>query len=146
MGAESYKRILIATDGSENVKNAVDWAVELARATRAQLFGVYVVPGVSIGIASRGASWAESFKEHLQEEGAKAVEYVEDSAKKVGVDVEAAVLEGNPTDVILEYADNNGIDLIVMGTLGKTGIKRFLLGSVAENVVRHSAKQVLVVP
>jgi len=146
MGAESYKRILVATDGSENVKNAVDWAVELARATGAQLFAVYVVPSVSVGIASRGASWAESFKEHLEEDGAKATNYVEESARKAGVEVEAAVLEGNPTDTILEYADNNGIDLIVMGTLGKTGIKRFLLGSVAENVVRHSTKQVLVVP
>ncbi len=146
MGSESYKRILVATDGSENVKNAIDWSVELARATGAQLFAVYVIPNVNIGFASRGASWAESFKEHMEEEGCSATQYVDGAAKKAGVEVESTILEGNPTDTILEYAENNGIDLIVMGTLGKTGIKRFLLGSVAENIVRHFTKQVLVVP
>ena len=146
MGSETYKRILVATDGSENVENAVDWSVELARATGAQLFAVYVIPNINVGFASRGASWAESFKAHLEEEGFAAIKYVDGTAKKAGVEVESTVIEGNPTDTILEYAENNGIDLIVMGTLGKTGIKRFLLGSVAENIVRHSTKQVLVVP
>lgn len=146
MGTESYKRILVATDGSENVRNAVDWSVELAHATGAQLFALYVIPNASVGMAARGTSWAEALKEHLQEDGKRATDYVEENARKAGVEVEAAVIEGNPTDTILEYAENNGIDLIVMGTLGKTGIKRFLLGSVAENVVRHSTKQVLVVP
>lgn len=146
MGTDTYKRILIATDGSENVKNAVDWGVELARATNAELFAVYVIPEVSAGISSRGVGWGEALRQHLKEEGTDATGYVKEKADKAGVKVETAILEGNPTDSILEYAENNGIDLIVMGTLGKTGIRRFLLGSVAENVVRHSTNQVLVVP
>ncbi|MDK2891832.1 universal stress protein [Methanohalophilus sp.] len=146
MGSKTYKRILVATDGSENVKNAIDWSVELARVTGAQLFAIYVISDVDVGLATRGANWAEALKEHLKEEGNRAIKYVEDKAKKAGVEVEAVIIEGNPTDAILKYAENNGIELIVIGTLGKRGIKRFLLGSVAENVVRHSTKPVLVVP
>jgi nucleotide-binding universal stress UspA family protein len=55
------------------------------------------------------------------------------------------VLEGNPSHEIIEFADNNNIDLIIMGTLGKTGFDRFLLGSVAEKVTRNSKVPVLVV-
>ena len=59
--------------------------------------------------------------------------------------VESVILEGNPADEIVKFAEENDIDLIVMGTLGKTGIQRFLLGSVTENVIRHSKKPVLVI-
>ena len=55
------------------------------------------------------------------------------------------LLEGHPADEIVKFAEQNDIEMIVMGTLGKTGLDRFLLGSVAENVVRHSKIPVLVV-
>jgi nucleotide-binding universal stress UspA family protein len=51
--------------------------------------------------------------------------------------VESVVLEGNPADEIVNFAEKDEIELIVIGTLGKTGVQRFLLGSEAENVVRH---------
>ena len=63
----------------------------------------------------------------------------------LGVEVESVILEGNPANEIVNFAEKNDIELIVTGTLGKTGITKFLLGSVAENVVRHSKKPVLVV-
>jgi len=55
------------------------------------------------------------------------------------------LLEGHPADEIVKFAEQNDIEMIVMGTLGKTGLDRFLLGSAAENVVRHSKIPVLVV-
>ena len=63
-----------------------------------------------------------------------------------GVEATGVILEGHPPEQITAYAQENAMDLIVMGTLGRTGIDRFLIGSVAENVVRHSKVKVLVVP
>ena len=65
--------------------------------------------------------------------------------KAANIEVESVILEGSPADEIVDFAEKNDIDLIVMGTQGKSAIERFLIGSVAENVVRHSKKSVLVV-
>lgn len=62
-----------------------------------------------------------------------------------GINVESVLLEGNPSDELIRYAEENEMDIIVMGTLGKTGLDRLLLGSVAGNVVRHSKVPVMVV-
>jgi len=140
------EKIMIATDGSENVKNAVRWGIELAKATGAKVKAVYVLPPVSVSIATRGERWADSLRNHLKDEGKSATEYVVDTGKEADVEVEPKIIEGNPADGIVRFATENGIDLIVMGTLGRTGISHLLLGSVAENVVRHSKTQVLVVP
>lgn len=140
------EKIMIATDGSENVKNAVSWGIELAKATGAKIKAVYVLPPVSVSIATRGERWADSLRNHLKDEGKSATEYVVEAGKKADVEVEPIIIEGNPADDIVRFATENGIDLIVMGTLGRTGISHLLLGSVAENVVRHSKTQVLVVP
>jgi nucleotide-binding universal stress UspA family protein len=140
------EKIMIATDGSENVKNAVNWGIELAKATGAKVKAVYVLPPVSVSITTRGERWADSLRNHLKDEGKSATEYVVDTGKKADVEVEPIIIEGNPADGIVRFATENGIDLIVMGTLGRTGISHLLLGSVAENVVRHSKTQVLVVP
>ena len=78
-------------------------------------------------------------------EGKQATDYVENAGRAANVEVESVILEGNPAEEIINFAENNDIDLIVMGTHGITGIERFLLGSVAENVVRHSKKAVLIV-
>ncbi|KXS42740.1 universal stress protein [Methanolobus zinderi] len=140
-------RILIATDGSENVKNAVDWGIELAKRHDAKVNALYVVPPSGISLAMRGEMWARGLHEHLKEEGGKAVEHVSNLGKKEGVEVESEIIEDrDPADAIVDFAYENNIDLIVMGTLGRTGLDHILLGSVAENVVRHSKKQVLVVP
>lgn len=140
------EKIMIATDGSENVKNAVSWGIELAKATGAKIKAVYVLPPVSVSIATRGERWADSLRNRLKDEGKSATEYVVEAGKKADVEVEPIIIEGNPADDIVRFATENGIDLIVMGTLGRTGISHLLLGSVAENVVRHSKTQVLVVP
>lgn len=70
---------------------------------------------------------------------------MEETAKAAGIEVESVLLEGHPADEIVKFAEQNDIEMILMGTLGKTGLDRFLLGSVAENVVRHSKIPVLVV-
>ena len=71
---------------------------------------------------------------------------MEGLGKAAGIVVEKVVLEGNPAQVIVNFASENSIDLIVMGTVGLTGWKHTLLGSVAEKVVRTSICPVTVVP
>ena len=74
-------------------------------------------------------------KEHLKAQGREPTHYVETAGKIVNIAFETVFLEGNPADEIVNFAEKNGIELIVIGTFGKTGVQRFLLGSVAENVL-----------
>ena len=147
MNGKSYKKIMIATDGSEYVKRAVSSGIEIAKLSDAKLYAVHIVPTLpssSMPIGSRMFRWDEAY-EVLKDEGNKALEDVKEAAKGEDVEVEGVLLEGHPGDKLIEFAENNDIDMIVMGTLGKTGLERFLLGSVADNVVRHSKVDVLFV-
>ncbi|MDY9927148.1 universal stress protein [Methanosarcina sp.] len=146
MNSNIYRKIMVATDGSEPVKKAVDTAIEIAKLSGAKLYAVYVVAsgGYTVG-HPRDIGWERAMKEHLSAEGKEATAYVENVGNAAAVEVESIFLEGSPANEIVDFAEENDIDLIVMGTLGKTGFQKILLGSVAQNVVRHSRKAVLVV-
>jgi nucleotide-binding universal stress UspA family protein len=138
-----YQKILVATDGSESVKKAVQMGVEIAKLSGANVYAAYVIaPGA---YSARDFGWEKSLRDFLHAQGEKAITFVGDLGKSQGVKVEPVLLEGNPADSILEFAEKEGIELIVMGTLGRTGLDKFLLGSVAEKVVRHSKIPVMVV-
>jgi nucleotide-binding universal stress UspA family protein len=94
---------------------------------------------------SRDTAWEKAMKEQLIIEGNEATTYVENTGRATNIEVESVILEGSPVDEIVDFADKNDIDLIVMGTQGKNVIQRFLIGSVTENVVGRSKKAVLVV-
>jgi len=141
--SKSYDKIMIATDGSRQVEKAIEAAIQLAKFTGARLYAVYVI--ASTGYTPRNFGWEESLREILEAEAKKAVAFVEEAGKGSGVNVEPVILEGHPANRIMEFAEQEDMDLIVMGTLGRTGFDRFLLGSVAENVVRHSKTPVMVV-
>ncbi|MCZ7392525.1 MAG: universal stress protein [Candidatus Methanoperedens sp.] len=144
MSSKLYKKILIATDGSEYTKNSVDYGIDLAKNTGSKLHAIYVVDTAAFASIPMDAAW-ESMYELLRQEGDEATKYVADRAEAEGLDVERNTVEGHPADEIIKYAEKNSISLIVMGTLGKSGLDRFLLGSVAEKVVRTSKIPVLVV-
>lgn len=132
--SEHYKSILIATDGSENSKKAINSGIEFAKLTGAKVHAVYVI----------NAPWEREAYTYLREKGKRATEEVKKLGDKNGVDIETHLLEGNPAEQIIDYAENNGIDLIVMGTHGESGLRRFMMGSVAQKVVRKSSVKVLV--
>lgn len=146
MNSNIYRKIMVATDGSEPVKKAVDTAVEIAKLSGAKLYAVYVVAsgGYTVG-HPRDIGWERAMRESLSAEGTEATAYVETIGKAANVEVESIFREGSPAHEIVDFAEENDIDLIVMGTLGRTGLQKILLGSVAQNVVRHSRKAVLVV-
>ena len=94
---------------------------------------------------SRDIAWEKAMKEQLIIEGNEATTYVENTGRATNIEVESVILEGSPVDEIVDFADKNDIDLIVMGSHGKSAIQRFLIGSLAEKVVKHSKIEVLVV-
>ena len=144
MSSKLFKKILIATDGSEHTKNAVDYGIDLAKNSGAKLYAIYVVDTAAFASIPMDAAW-ESMYELLRQEGDEATKYVADKAELENLEIERLTIEGHPADEIIKFADKNGISIIVMGTLGKSGLDRFLLGSVAEKVVRNSKIPVLVV-
>jgi len=144
MASKLYKKILIATDGSEYTKNSIDYGIDLAKSTQAKLHVIYVIDTAAFASIPMDAAW-ESMYELLKQEGDEATRYVAERAEAEGVEVEKLTVEGHPAEEIIKYAEKNSMNLIVMGTLGKSGLDRFLLGSVAEKVVRASKIPVLVV-
>ena len=136
-----YEHILVPTDGSDGTDAAVDHAIDLAETYDAALHTIYVVDanvGADAGVANVYAN--------LEQAGERAVQDVVDRAEAAGVEtVEGAVAEGVPHRAILDYAEQRDVDLIVMGTHGRTGLDRYLLGSVAEKVVRLSDVPVMTV-
>lgn len=119
-----YKKILAATDGSATAGRAARLAAEIAQATGAQLVLLYV------GEDKEGKATLE--------EAAKAL-------RTNKVKVTSKVAAGDPADKICEVAEDEKVDLIVVGNKGMTGAKRFLLGSVPNQVSHHAPTNVLIV-
>jgi nucleotide-binding universal stress UspA family protein len=144
MENEFYRNIVIATDGSENTQKAISYGIEIAKLSGAIVHALYVIDTSSYSTIPMDAGWEEMY-EILRKEGEKAIFNVKERGEAAGVEVREVLWEGHPSTEIINFAEKNDIDLIVMGTLGKTGLDRFLLGSVAEKVVRNSKVPVLVV-
>ncbi|MEF8829384.1 MAG: universal stress protein [Haloarcula sp.] len=160
-----YEHILFPTDGSTGAEAALAHARTLAETHDATLHIMTVIDTSSphIGMTSAGPEGATTgmiAEEHdASEPGMVGEEHdvessllersqavVDAAADEVeGVDTVTAVERGAPHSAILDYADENDVDLIVMGTHGRTGVERYLLGSVAEKVVRTSDVPVLTV-
>jgi nucleotide-binding universal stress UspA family protein len=136
-----YDRILLPTDGSEGTNRAVRQAIDLAAETGAELHVLFVVEDMPYAPEMMD----EQVEMRLREIGQEAVEDIRERADETGVDVESVVEDGTPHQAILNYADSEDIDLIVMGTHGRSGLDRYLLGSVTERIVRSSDVPVLTV-
>lgn len=138
-----YEHILLPTDGSEGARGAAEHAIELATTYDATLHTLYVVDtDVSTGT---GAGLGQVL-DALEETGETAINRIVDRAEEAGVTaVEGSVAQGPPHRVITEYVDDHDVDIVVMGTHGRTGLDRYLLGSITEKVVRLSDAPVLTV-
>lgn len=136
-----YHDILVPTDGSEGSQRAAEEAINLAVTFDSALHTIYVVEtnvGPEAGIVG--------IFDALEEAGEQAIDEIIGHAESAGVGtVEGSIAQGTPHRAILEYVDDHDIDLVVMGTHGRTGLDRYLLGSVTEKVVRLSDVPVLTV-
>lgn len=144
MKSDFFQKIVVATDGSKYSQKAVYSGINLAKLSGAAVYALNVLDASSV-ISQNWTAGKKSIYEVLKKEGQKATSKIKEYGEASGIEVKEILLEGNPGEQIINFAENNDIDLIVMGTLGKTGLDRFLVGSVAEKVVRNSKVPVLVV-
>lgn len=136
------KKILIATDGSEYTKEAVSTGLQLAKILGADVTALYVIDQTSF-VSFPIDSSIVSVYSLLENEGKRAVEEVRKDGEQIGIKVTPVVAEGSPTRKIVEMAAD--MDLVVMGTLGRSAISKLFMGSVAERVTRYAPCPVLVV-
>ena len=139
-----YDRILLPTDGSDGTEQALTHAVEVAEGRDATIHALSVVDR-RLYLAADEAQKHE-LKATMQEDAGAAVEHVADGAAAAGVDCTTVVRDGVPYREILEYAAETPVDLIVMGTHGRSGRDKLAnLGSVTERVVENTDTPILVV-
>jgi len=137
-----YTDVLVPTDGSEGAEAAIDPAVDVARTYDARVHALSVIDTMAMGVDVRSAAILDA----LEESARSAVESVEAHAARASVSaVETEVRHGNPYRAIRSYVDDHDVDLVVMGTHGRSGVERYLLGSVAEKTVRTSPVPVMTV-
>jgi nucleotide-binding universal stress UspA family protein len=140
----SLQHVLVPTDFSASAEQALDYAIRLARTLKARLTVLHVIQpvpmaGVDIGVALPATSLQE-VEEAVQGSMEEALARV----TAAGLPAERVVLYGVPFQEIVETAKARQVDLIVMGTQGRTGFMHVLLGSVAEKVIRLAPCSVLV--
>ncbi len=142
-----FKHILLATDGSASAEHAAKKAIDLARIHGAQVTAAFVVdPYPYIGIGSANPVGFQSYMSAAQETAARVFTQLADMAKPAGVHLEVRLVEdAHAVDGILAMAQEASADLIVIGSHGRSGLQKLLLGSVAGKVVTHSTRPVLVV-
>ncbi|MCA3749058.1 MAG: universal stress protein [Rubrobacter sp.] len=134
-------KILLATDGSEHARRAARVAVELAQKTGSELHVVHVGPAIPSVFA-----YTELDPVRVEEESRKTLdEEVRRIQESGGAVAEGHLRLGNPAENIVSLAEELGAGLIVVGSRGLSGLRRALMGSVSESVVRHAHCPVLVV-
>ena len=135
-------RILIATDGSEKNRPALEEGVKIARAFGAAVYAAYVIDVGAFSTMSADMPLGDTYR-IIRAEAEQAFSRIQTFAGDMKV--ETAILEGHPAAEIVKFAVAKKIDLIVIGTQGKKGLERLLLGSVAEEIIRSAPCKVLVV-
>jgi nucleotide-binding universal stress UspA family protein len=143
-----FTRIVVGTDGSDTATEAVRQAVGLAKLSGAELSIVSAYEPVSkrrIEGEQQGAPADVQYEIGPREDVNLVLERAAATAKQEGVEVQIHPVEGNPTDALLNVAEEINADLIVVGNKGMTGARRFLLGSVPNNVSHHAPCSVIIV-
>lgn len=136
-----YERILIPTDGSTGTAHVALQALDLAEQYSATVHVIHVIDESASAFVRDAADTTEPLRERAE----TTVQTVEQMAESHDIDSVTVVREGEPAETILEYATEIDADVIVAGTHGRSGIRRHLIGSVAERLVRHADCPVLTV-
>lgn len=138
-----YRRILVAYDGSESGKNALRQAINLARTEQSWIKVVAVVPVYEGDLELIGVS---NIKEAINGPGEKLLAEAREIAASEGASVITNLEQGEPYERIVDIAESENCDLIVMGRRGRHSLERTLMGSVTARVIGYTGKDVLVVP
>ena len=143
-----FTRIVVGTDGSETAAEAVRQAVDLAKLAGARLSIVSAyapIPERKVKDQQRDAPADVQYEIGPREDVNLVLDAAAADARKEGIEVQTHPVEGDPAEAILNVAEETKADLIVVGNKGMTGARRFLLGSVPNNVSHHAPCSVIIV-
>lgn len=136
------EKILVAVDGSKYTDIIVDQAISMGRICNSVIVAISVIP-----FFPEYVSFAAQLEEELSKNTRKILEKVKRRIEKENIKCETVVrVDAQPHEPIVQEAKERNVDLIVMGTRGITGLKRVLMGSVAQKVIGHAPCPVMVVP
>ena len=138
----TFDKILVPTDGSEYTKAAINAAVDVAKGLGGSITALYVIDQTVFVNMPMDSAVMNTYT-LLRKEGDAAVDYVKELCDEKGIQCDVKIMEGSPVKCIVEASAD--YDLVVMGTLGRTGFSKLMMGSVAERVVRYSNCPVMVV-
>jgi len=141
---KGIKKILIPTDGSEHSIHAAEYGISIAKLIGAEITVIFVVDDVVLDQLAKVTA-REAAERELKEDGQGFVNYILSLANKAGVKGSSLVAEGRLFERIVQVAKESKVDLIVMGTYGRKGADRLLIGSVAERVIGYASCPVLVI-
>ncbi len=143
-----FGSIVVGTDGSTTAQEAVRQATELAKGLKAKVYLVSAYEPVPEGRLRRerqevpeDAQWSVNPRQDVD----ATLKEVSERVEGAGVDVETHAREGDPADAILDVAEEQSSDLVVVGNRGMTGARRFLLGSVPNKVSHHAPCSVMII-
>jgi nucleotide-binding universal stress UspA family protein len=137
-----FDRILIPTDGSEFTRRAIEKGISIAKLSSGTITAVHILDQAIYASMPMDSSVVDLY-ETMRAEGMAALDYVTERCHTEGVEVVAKLIEGSPAKVIIRMSADH--DLVVMGTLGKRGMTKILLGSVAEKVLERAECPVMVI-
>jgi nucleotide-binding universal stress UspA family protein len=143
-----FTRIVVGTDGSETAAEAVRQAIDLAKMSGATLGVVSAFSPISerkVKDEQRDAPADVQYEIGPREDVNLVLDAAAAEARKEGVEVQTHPVEGDPAEAILKVAEDTNADLIVVGNKGMTGARRFILGSVPNNISHHAPCSVIIV-
>jgi len=141
-GLKLHDSLLVAYDGSKFSNKALDQGIAMAEACGSMLFIVHVVD-----INEEYLALSPGLSEKMEAEAARTLEAAEDKVKKAGIKCEAILAYGSqPYRPIVDEAAKRKVSLIIMGSHGRSGLKKVLMGSVSQRVIGHAPCSVLIVP
>ncbi|SRR5579884_308750 len=146
MTSNQIRNILIAVDRSGYKDKIVAFASMLAKAMDSEIIAIHVIDKHSLGLGAVGdmlgyyrGGRVEPYEEAVQRKAKELLDEIKAACERENLKVQTEVISGSSiADSIIGYAKDNDIDVIIIGTLGMTGMEKFLLGSVASNVISHA--------
>jgi nucleotide-binding universal stress UspA family protein len=136
--------ILVPIDFSRDAEDAINMAISLAKELGARITLMHVIHDVYVGVGEMAAALPASYYEEIEEDVKREVQTYLSKVVEAGLQGDSIVVHGVPFQSILDTIADQHIDLVIMGTHGRTGLKHVLLGSVAEKVIRMATCPVMV--
>ena len=134
------KHILVALDEAGEPRKGMEKAIYLAKLSGAKITGVNVIV-----VSPTLASTVTNYRDYLAEKAQEMLDRAKESCEKQGIQLASKILDGSPASKIAEFAEEEKVDLVIVGSRGLGGIKEAILGSVANSIVHKSKVSVLVV-